>query len=286
MPSARTPGRWPYRAAQPARSKRVVRVKQEETPRGVQRRDEMPEPWRPTPRQSRLALASLLGLCLFAAGLWAYHSPYLTVNNVTVRGATQIAPEQIAAASGLEGESALGLDTEGARLRVAALPKVRSVTVERKGWTSVEITVEERVAWGSWQINGVNVPIDADGYVLDGAPAPDGSPVIVEVEPQRVVNAGDRLDPGAVGLAVRLMKESETAFGRPVAALVYRQSSGLTAVLGAQDIDGKALWVTFGDSRDYDYKVATLYVLLEQAKQKDLALNAVDLRFGDRVSFN
>lgn len=263
-----------------------MHVKQDEAPRGVQRPEDMPQPWRPTVRQSRLALASLLMLCVFAAALWAYQSPYLTVNTVTVRGANEIPADQIIAASGLEGDSTIGLDTEGARLRIAAMPKVSAVTVERKGWTSVEIIVQERTAWGSWQINGVNVPIDADGYVLDGAPAPEGSPVIVEVEPQRVVNAGDRLDPGAVGLAVRLVKESETAFGRPLAALVYRQSSGLTAVLGSHDINGKGVWVTFGDQRDYDYKVATLYVLLEQAKQKDLALTAVDLRFGDRVSFN
>jgi hypothetical protein len=57
-------------------------------------------------------------------------------------------------------------------------------------------------------------------------------------------------------------------------------------VLSGQDIEGKAVWVTFGDSRDYDYKIAALYNLLEQAKEQHLALNAVDLRFGDRLSFN
>ena len=31
---------------------------------------------------------------------------------------------------------------------------------------------------------------------------------------------------------------------------------------------------------------AALYVLLEQAKERKLALNAVDLRFGNRLSFN
>ena len=51
-------------------------------------------------------------------------------------------------------------------------------------------------------------------------------------------------------------------------ALLYRQSAGLTAVLSRpQDVDGKPLWVTFGDSRDYDYKVAALYVLMEQARE-------------------
>ena len=43
--------------------------------------------------------------------------------------------------------------------------------------------------------------------------------------------------------------------------------------------------MTFGDGRDYDYKVATLFVLFQRAKQDELALNVVDLRFGDRLSF-
>jgi len=110
--------------------------------------------------------------------------------------------------------------------------------------------------------------------------------VIIEVNPKRVLNAGDRIDPGAVELGARLVRESDAAFGRSVMALVYRQNAGLTAVLSGSDIDDHPLWVTFGDSRDYEYKVAALYVLIEQASEQDLTLNAVDLRFGDRLSFN
>ncbi|MEX0750692.1 MAG: hypothetical protein WD359_07765, partial [Dehalococcoidia bacterium] len=103
---------------------------------------------------------------------------------------------------------------------------------------------------------------------------------------RRVLNKGDRIDRGAIQLAARIVDEAETAFGRRVLVLAYRQESGLTVALSSTDINGKPVWVTFGDSRDYDYKIASLYVLLEQAKERDLALNAVDLRFGDRLSFN
>jgi hypothetical protein len=160
------------------------------------------------------------------------------------------------------------------------------VDIERHGWTGATISITERTPWGSWQIDGVNVPVDIDGYVLDGLPAPEGSPVIVEVEPQGVLRAGDRLDPGAIELAARLVQESDTAFGRDVLALVYRRSAGLTAVLSSEDIAGQPIWVTFGDSRDYEYKVAALYMLLQQAKERQLTLNAVDLRFGERLVFN
>jgi hypothetical protein len=142
------------------------------------------------------------------------------------------------------------------------------------------------VPWGSWQINGVNVPVDIDGYVLEGVQAPEGAPVIVEVAPQRAISAGDRMDPGAIQLAARLVEESERTFGRTVRGLAYRESAGLTVVLSGADVDSAPVWATFGDSRDYEYKVAALYVLLERARTADLKLTAIDLRFGSRLSFN
>lgn len=284
MPEARTPGKWPYRAAKPGRSRRVVKTRAPEQ-RGVQRREKPAPRAVITPGQARLIVLAAMLSAILAGAWWAYHSPWLTVQKVTVNGTATLSAEQVHAAAGLDGQSTFALDVDGARARIAALPKVRNVTVTKHGWNAVSINVEERVAWGAWQINGVNVPIDVDGYVLDGSPAAEGSPLIVEIEPQRVVNTGERLDAGAVQLAARLVRESKTAFGRTVLALVYKQSSGLTAVLSGSETDDKPLWVTFGDSRDYDYKIAALYVLIEQARESDVALNAVDLRFGDRLTF-
>jgi hypothetical protein len=281
----RTPRKWPYRAAKPLRTHRVIKAR-DAGPRGVQRREEPQPRIRITQLQARLAFgAAVLVLALWSAW-WGYHAPWVRVRVVTVNGASQLSAEQVRAAAGIDNESVLGLDLKAAQARVAALPKVRRATVQKHGWNSVTIDIEERTAWGSWQMNGVNVPIDIDGYVLDGAPAPEGSPLIQEIDPKRVLNAGDRIDPGAVELAARLMRESDAAFGRKVLALVYRQNAGVTAVLSGSDVDDHTLWVTFGDSRDYDYKVAALYVLIEQARQQDLTLNTVDLRFGDRLSFN
>lgn len=284
--SPKTPGRFPYRAGKPARSRRVVKAKDADAPRGV-RRKEQPQPaLHVSPMQARGVLAAAMIACLLAAAWWAYHSPYLTVAEPEITGASRLTPQQIHDAAAVTGDSVFGLDLDAAEARVAALPEVRSAEVTKHGWSGVTISVEERTPWGSWQIDGVNVPIDIDGYVMAGEAAPADAPIILEVEPQRVLNGGDRVDPGAVALAARLIDEADTAFGRRVMALIYRRQAGLTAVLSAPDIDGKPLWVTFGDNRDYDYKIATLYVLLEQAKEEKLALSAVDLRFGDRLSFN
>ena len=61
--------------------------------------------------------------------------------------------------------------------------------------------------------------------------------------------------------------------------LEYSEHSGLTATF-----DG-GLRATFGDSRDLDYKLSVLYVLLEKAQEQSTEVHAVDLRFGNNVSF-
>jgi cell division protein FtsQ len=250
-------------------------------------RHEAPQPRiRITRRQARIAFGVAVLAMVSWSAWWVYHSPWLTVQDVTISGASQVTPEQVRDAAAVDRHSIFGLDLTAAQTRIAGLPKVRSASVRKAGRNGISIQIEERTAWGSWQTNGVNVPIDLDGYVLDGVPAPEGSPVIQEIQPQRQPRAGDRIDADAVALGARLVRESQTSFGRAVLALVYRENAGITAVLSGSDVDDHPLWVTFGDSRDYDYKVAALYTLIEQAREQELALNTVDLRFGDRLSFN
>jgi hypothetical protein len=281
MPAAKTPGRWPYRAAQPVRRRRVVR---HDEPRGVQALVPHVSRVRITRRQARLAVGGAALVMVLSAGWWGYHSPWLTVSDVRIAGTHNIAPKQVEQAAGIDGKSIFGLDLRAAEARVEALPLVRSATVKKDGLHGVEIDVQERTAWGSWLADGTSVPIDADGVVLDGN-APNGAPVIVEADAQHPVQPGDQIDAGAVQLAARLTKDANAAFGRNVIALVYRHDTGLTAVLSGNDAGARPVWVTFGDGRDYDYKVATLFVLFQRAKQDELALNVVDLRFGDRLSF-
>ncbi|MBF6598970.1 MAG: FtsQ-type POTRA domain-containing protein [Dehalococcoidia bacterium] len=282
MPVARTPKRWPYRNARPARGRRVVRAS--DAPRGVQALLPVVPRLQVTRRQARIVLAAAAMAMLLSAAWWAYHSPWLTVSDVTIAGAKSISPRQVQLAAGIDGDSIFALDLRAAQARVRALPLVRTATVRKDGLHGVAISVQERSVWGSWSAAGTSVPVDADGVVLDGA-APKGAPVIIVADAQRPVQPGDTIDAGAVQLAARLLRESDASFGRKVLAFAYRQDSGLTAVLAAADAGGKPVWVTFGDGRDYDYKVAALYVLFQRAKEQELALNVVDLRYGDRLSF-
>lgn len=286
MAGARTPGKWPYVPGRSSRLRRVIKLASPaDAARGVQRREHAPKRPPVSPAQARLLLGLAFFFALAAFGWWLLHGPWLTVRGVEVTGASRLSAQEVRAAAGLDGARTFGLDLESARTRVAALPGVRAVTIGRRGRSTVVIDVQERRPWGAWRIDGADVVIDDEGYVLDGQAAPAGAPTIVEVNAQRAINVGDRLDPGAVEAAVRLTRESDKTLGRKVIALLYRRESGLTVVLSGADAGDPPLWATFGDARDYDYKVAALDVLTAQAREAEVPVGTVDLRFGDRLSF-
>ena len=282
MAERRTPSKWAYRAGKPTRRQRVVKT---DEARGVQRPRAAQAPL-VTPRQARLALAGLLVAMVIAAAFWMYRSPYLTVHEVEVVGAQRLGPQQVIDAAGIDGDSTFRVDLEAAERRVAAVAGVRSVRIEKAGWTGATITIEERVPWGAWQVEDERIAIDIDGHVLSGFSVDTEGPVIVAANPEGVITANTRLDAGAIAAADRLLRESERTLGLYVEALIYREDAGLTAVLYGPPLGDRRLWVTLGDAQDYDYKVAALYGLLEQAREHDVRVTAVDLRFGNRLSFN
>jgi cell division septal protein FtsQ len=224
----------------------------------------------PPPRRSRwllrLMVTSGLLALLALGGTWLYRSPFLTVQKVEVVGAETMDAAGIQVLADLEGQNMFHLDLEGARERITKLPRVKGVVLERLWPNGVRIAIEERQPWGSWQVDDLRYAVDDEGVILD-------------VESERQFLAGERVDPGAIELAQRLLESAPRSFGRAVVGLEYRDSDGLTVVLEG------GLRATFGDVRDYDYKVTALYVLLETARQEQVGVNSVDLRFGDRIAF-
>ena len=118
MPGARTPGKWPYRAEKPGRSRRVIKTR-DGAPRGVHRKTAPPPRFRITRLQARVAFAAAVLVMLASAGWWAYHAPWVTVRQVSISGTSQVSPEQVRAAAGLDGSSVFRLDLESAQARVA-----------------------------------------------------------------------------------------------------------------------------------------------------------------------
>lgn len=227
----------------------------------------------------RLLLA-VVSISLVALGAFLIlRSPWLSAQQVSVQGAATLDEAFLIEISGLQGASMLSLPIDAARGRLLELPQVRSVSISRDWPRGVTIRVEEREPAAFWSVGGRDYVVDADGFVL-AAGAPSGpAPRIVEPDSNRVMGPGDRVHPDAVALAARIFKESPRVLGQSVDRLEYAGGIGVTAVFG------NGTRVTFGDERAYDYKVAVLSKLLDQLQARAIKPRAVDLRFGERVTY-
>jgi cell division septal protein FtsQ len=222
-------------------------------------------------------VALLAGLAVL--GWLVYESPLLQIESVSVTGTQNLDPAVVAEASGLKGQNVLQIDSAAAKSRLLALPAVKDVSISMRWPGRVVVRVEEREAWGYWQVKEQPYVIDADGVVLDDVRPDEGAPTIFELDSERRLVAGDRVDTDAVFLSRQLIDEAPRALKQSITKLEYSDHSGLTVAF-----DG-GLRATFGDSRDLDYKLSVLYVLLERAQQQSFVVHSVDLRFGEDVSF-
>jgi cell division protein FtsQ len=225
-------------------------------------------------------LLTVVPIVFVAAGTYyVLNSPWLTVQEVRFQGIDRLDRASLEEIVGLEGKSMFGLPVDGARSRLQSLPQVKSVSIERNWPDAVTIRIEERRPAAFWSAGGRDYVVSAGGVVLGGG-APEGpAPRIVEVGPQRELQLGDLVHPDAIALAQRILKESPRFLGEEVDLLEYRTGVGVTAVFHG------GMRVTFGDERSYEYKVAVLAELLGELSLQGQAPSAVDLRFGERVTY-
>jgi cell division protein FtsQ len=227
----------------------------------------------------RLVLTVIPLLVVAGATYAALRSPYLTVQEIRVEGAATLDPASIAELSNLDGASMLRLPTDSARMNLVAIPSVKSVSFERQWPQTLTIKVEERIPVAFWSVGGYDYAVDEEGVVL-AAGAPNGpAPRIVEQVQGKSLTPGDRVHPDAVAFARRIFTESPRFLDESVEMLEYRSGIGVTVVFHG------GMRVTFGDERSYEYKIAVLSELLDNLTRQGVAPKAVDLRFGERVTY-
>ena len=95
----------------------------------------------------RLVLSVLAAGALSAAAVWAlFFSTLLSVTDIRVDGAARLTPAHVKRVAAVPiGEPLARLDLDGIAARVAAVPAVRTVSVERHWPHTLAITVTERV---------------------------------------------------------------------------------------------------------------------------------------------
>ncbi|HUF54361.1 MAG TPA: FtsQ-type POTRA domain-containing protein [Dehalococcoidia bacterium] len=223
-----------------------------------------------------------LGLMLtaFAAGaITLYVSPVARVHNVEVTGANGLSTAEIEDLAGLEGESLLTMNGQAAAERIRALPMVKDVAITRSWPQTVRISIVERTAWAVWQVGAASYVVDDTGVILPLQAPPEGLPTIVVAGAEGGLEPGDIVDPDAVALTRLLREQVPAQLALNVGTFEWSAQSGLTLTTDA------GYRVVLGDSQNMEYKLAVWRQVEGQLGRESMSGHVLDLRFGDRPSF-
>jgi cell division protein FtsQ len=213
------------------------------------------------------------------AGLVAlYFSPALRVQEVEVGGATTVSAADVQGLAALDGASLLTANLSAAESRVEELPMVKAATITRAWPQTVRIAIVERTPWAVWQAGAGAYTVDEEGMVLD-AGAPDGAPVISVSGADGPLEPGQSVDQDAVALARALTERVPAELALNVDAFEWSGDSGLTITTDT------GYRVVLGDSQDMEYKLAVWRGIEANLGRASMTGHVLDLRFGDRPSF-
>jgi cell division protein FtsQ len=229
-------------------------------------------------RWRRFVLA-FLAVSLFSAAIGLYTSPLLRVQKIEVAGASAVSVDEVSSLARLNGNSMLRLDLASAEERVETIPMVESARLERRWPQTIRVVIEERTPWAFWQAGSDRFVIDSEGVVLPGSVPLQNGPVISDLSGPLRLSPGDRVDRDAVILARTLFERLPQALGLNVGALEYSPQQGLAITTDA------GYRVVLGDSQNVDHKLAVWQAIEGRLGRETMAGHVLDLRFGDRPSF-
>ena len=237
-----------------------------------------------TARRVRLTLWRRLvtGVAIVAivgGSIGLYLSPLLRVQDVQVAGATAVSKDEILSLAGIDDESMLRLDLAAAERRVESIPIVQAARLERHWPHTIRIEITERAPWALWQIGDAHYIIDSEGVVLPGSAPIENAPVIHDVTGQARLVPGDQVDRDAVLVAKELLQRVPEKLALNVLTLEYTPQQGLALMTDA------GYRVVVGDSQNFDYKLAVWQAIEERLGREAMVGHVLDLRFGDRPSF-
>lgn len=237
----------------------------------AERRRDVREQQRRRRLQRTVVGAVLLGLVV--ALLLVERSPLVELAEVRVVGNDVVTADQVREAAGLElGTSLLRLPLGAAEDRVAALPRVSSVDIDRVDPVTVEIAITERVPTVVARSEEGAVLVDDDGFVLAREDA--SGLVVVNVADGDLPGPGDRaMRNPALGNALEIAWALPGPTASLVRAINARAEDRAVLVLD----DGTA--VEFGRATDVEAKARALAAVLEDLDGR--AVSRIDVRAPD-----
>jgi cell division septal protein FtsQ len=229
-------------------------------------------------RWRRFVLA-FLAIAIISATIGLYTSPLLRVQKIEVVGATAVSTDEVGSLARLDSQSMMRLDLASAQDRVETIPMVESARLERRWPQTIRVVITERTPWAFWQAGADRFVIDSEGVVLPGSAPLENGPVIADLRGPLRLMPGDRVDSDAVLLARALLERVPEKLAMNIASLEYTPQQGLAITTDA------GYRVVVGDSQNVDYKLAVWQAIEERLGRETMAGHVLDLRFGDRPSF-
>ena len=227
-------------------------------------------------RRALRASALLAGALVVAFGArWLIYGDALRVQDVQLVGVQVADPLAISEAARVTNRTLLTVDRGKVAEAVASVPGVESAVVRRDWPHTIVIEVTEHQGWGFWEVAGERRLIDGEGQILEHGRMPAGPPLVIYDDGA----AADAMpDADAVRLVRRLLEGSSfTVLRVTPTGFDFRRDRGLTIHVA----NGPS--AIFGDSNNFDFKVATWGALLDKVESQHLAVTEIDLRFGRHV---
>ena len=227
------------------------------------------------PGRASLALGVLFLLALGFAAFTFLNSPYFRLERIDVLGASRVPEQEIRAFAGVKpGESLLRIRPDRVAAEVSKNPWVKEVRVRRVLPGKLEISVVEREPLARIPYYGFFVSVDAQGVALalvEGAPAADLA-IVTGVNSSQVILGQpypSPMLPSALSCLSNLSPEARR--------LISEVHLGDKGELTMYTLDGVTIRV--GQDGDLQAKMKLLEAMLQEARNKKLSLEYIDLRY-------
>lgn len=225
------------------------------------------------------ALADVAVLAVgIALGVAVFRHPAFIVSQVEVEGLEHLSLSTVLERAALQGQHLLALPVDDIRAAITQEPWVRRVDIQRKLPGRVILYIQEREPTTIWQVKGRQFLVDQEGAILEENFVPRDL-LVIQDQDGSLPKPGDRKDQDAIALALTLKEVLAREMNQSARAFEYLRYGGLVV----ETDQGRR--ARFGDSSDFQWKLAVWKTLLEAGEAQDLLVGHVDLRFGDRPFF-
>ncbi len=187
---------------------------------------------------------------------------------------------------GMQGQNIFLVNIEGLTAKVDAYPLVASTVISKEWPNRLTVRVIERVPVLLWQTQHGTYSVDSQGVVISPVGETQGAEHLMTVVDTRVGSKGQLLHPGA------RLSQADTVFAVDVfnhlpsiaTITTFKLRYDVTASGSSYVVQSTDGWLAYlgsaHDSNPLDNRLIELQQIVSLARQQQLTLATVDLRYG------